>query len=138
VWHITCLSDHTENKEKDKTTFAPSKTEGCMKKTSDDKAISVEVGTQKVSASISHGALSRLGQVAAWLFPRKDAKAKITSALADAVAHKIKTGSRLNEVEQYFVGRMFDREVQAVTISEQLSHQVQAVLPDVQACVGMP
>jgi hypothetical protein len=103
-----------------------------MNQKKDEPALSVEVGAEHVGAQVSDRALSRFGEAAAWLFPKKDAKAKITAALAQRVAEKIKSGTPLDESELYFIGRMFDREARQLANTERIAERTQLFLPEVQ------
>ena len=104
-----------------------------MKKDEKDAALSVEVGTRGASARVSETALQKIGQAAAWLFPRKDANARITAAIADRVAEKIKAGTPLDEVERSFVGRMFEREARSLANAEEVAERVAELMAEVKA-----
>jgi hypothetical protein len=93
-------------------------------------ALSVGLTPEGATAQVSEGTLSKVGQAAAWLFPKKNAKAKVTAALADRVAEKIRSGAPLEEAERYLVSRLFEREARALENSEQAAEVVRAVLPE--------
>ncbi len=92
---------------------------------------SLAVGPHKVEASVSEGTLGKLGSAVAWLFQNKDARVKITSALAQRVSDKIATGDSLDENELAFVSRVFGKEARAIGNREIVAETVQRVLPEV-------
>lgn len=92
--------------------------------------MTIGVTPEGASAQVSEGALAKVGQAAAWLFPKKNAKAKITAAVADRVADKIRSGAPLDEDERNVVSRLFRREARALANSEQVAEAVHAVLPE--------
>lgn len=95
--------------------------------------VSVSVGPDQVRADVSEGALSKIGDSVAWLFTKKDAKAKITAALAARVSEKIKSGDGLDEHERWFVGLVFEKEARAIANQQEVADRVQQVLPEVSA-----
>ena len=98
----------------------------------DKPAIVVEVGSDRVSAQVSEGALARLGDAVAWLAPKHSAKVKITAALAESVAIKIKSHEALDDQDEYFVSAMFHKEARKLANQEAVAQRVGEVLPEVQ------
>lgn len=95
--------------------------------------VSLEVRPDGAAVHVSEGTLSSFGKAAGWLFPRKAAKVKITAALAERVADKIKEGSPLDDLERGFVGQVFAREARALANTESAAERVHQLLPEVQA-----
>ena len=98
----------------------------------DKPAISVDVGSDSISAHVSEGALARLGDAVAWLAPKHSAKVKITAALAERVAIKIKSHEALDDQDEYFVSAMFHKEARKLANQEAVAQRVGEVLPEVQ------
>ena len=98
----------------------------------DKPAIAVDVGPDSISAHLSEGALTRLGDAVAWLAPKHSAKVKITAALAERVAIKIKSHEALDDQDEYFVSAMFHKEARKLANQEAVAQRVGEVLPEVQ------
>lgn len=92
---------------------------------------SLSVGPHQVQASVSEGTLSKLGDAISWLFSKKDAQVKITSALAQRVSDKIAAGDLLDQNELLFVSRVFGKEARAIGNRQIVADAVQRVLPEV-------
>src|SRR5262245_20785777 len=93
--------------------------------------ISLELNAEGAAARASDQALSRLGEAANWLMPRRAAKVRITAALAERVAEKIRAGSPLNEAEMFFVGQFFEKEARLLGNRESAAEEIHRVLPEV-------
>lgn len=98
----------------------------------DKPAIAVEVGPDSISAHVSEGALVRLRDAVVWLAPKHSAKVKVTAALAERVAMKIKSHEALDDQEKYFVSAMFHKEARKLANQEAVAQRVGEVLPEVQ------
>src|SRR5215510_13203242 len=94
--------------------------------------ISLELNAEGAAARASDQALSRLGQAATWLMPGRAARVRITAALAERAAEKIRTGSPLNEAEMFFVGQFFEKEARLLGNREAAAEEIQQVLPEVE------
>jgi hypothetical protein len=93
--------------------------------------ISLEVKADGAAARVSDQALSRIGEAATWLMPRRAARVRITAALSERVAEKIRDGSPLNEDERFFVGLLFEKEGRLLGNREAAAEEIQRVLPEV-------
>ncbi len=93
--------------------------------------VSVEASLDKFKTNVSEGALTKLGEGIAWLFPKRDAKVKITAALAARVTAKIRKNKPLNDDELYFVSRVYDKDARQLMNVECVSERVLTVLPEV-------
>ena len=98
----------------------------------DKSAIAVDVGSDRISAHVSEGALALLGDAVAWLAPKHSAKVKITAALAESVAVKIQSHEPLDDQDQYFISAMFHKEARKLANQEAVAQRVGEVLPEVQ------
>jgi hypothetical protein len=103
------------------------------KKKRKDTAVSVSVGPSHVHAQLSEETLGKFGNAVTWLFPRWDAKAKISAAVAARVSKKIKAGEELDHQDRQFVGLVFDRQAGAIANQYAVAKRVQEVLPEVKA-----
>jgi len=99
----------------------------------EELGVTVSVGPDQLRADVSQGALSKIGEAVAWLFPKRDATVKITAALAARVSEKIKSGEVLDEQECWFVGLVFEKEARAIANQQEVADRVQQVLPEVSA-----
>jgi hypothetical protein len=98
--------------------------------------VSVSVGPDRLRADVSQGALAKIGDAVAWLYPKRDAKVKITASLAARVSEKIKSGDGLDEQERWFVGLVFEKEARAIANQQEVADRVQQVLPEVSSQVA--
>jgi hypothetical protein len=98
----------------------------------DKPAIAVDVGSESISAHVSEGALTLLGDAVAWLAPKHSAKVRITAALAERVATKIKSHEALDDQDEYFISAMFHKEARKLANQEAVAQRVAEVLPEVQ------
>jgi hypothetical protein len=98
-----------------------------------DAGASLSVGPDHVRAQVSEGALSKIGAGIKWLFPKRDAKVKITSALAMRVSEKFTRGEQLDEQERAFMSLMLDKQARALANREAVVERVYEVLPEVNA-----
>src|SRR5215831_11067179 len=96
-----------------------------------DPGASLSVGPDHISAQVSNRTLEKIGSAAKWLFPKKDARTKITAAMASRVTEKIKAGNVLEPHERDFVGLVFERDARALANREAVAYKVQEVLPEV-------
>lgn len=94
---------------------------------------SLSVGPDHVQAQVSERVLAKLGDAAAWLFPRRDARVRITAALAHRVSEKIAIGGELDQQERNFVSSVFDKEGRALSNREAVADRVNKVFPEVAA-----
>ena len=100
----------------------------------DEKSgVAVVVNSNGVEARVSEGTLTKLGTGADWLFPRKAARAKITAALAESVAEKIRSGIPLGQQEQYLVSLIFEKEARALANRQAATDRFVEVYPEVEA-----
>jgi Protein of unknown function (DUF2806) len=93
--------------------------------------LGLKVGADGVAASASDAALVRIGQAFNWLMPKKAARARISAALADSVAQKIRANSTLNEAELYFFAQVFEHQGRLLANREAVAEEVERVLPGV-------
>jgi hypothetical protein len=103
----------------------------------DKAAIAVDVGSDSIRAHVSEGALALLGGAVAWLTPKHSAKVKITAALAERVAIKIKSHEALDDEDVYFISVMFHKEARKLANQEAVAQRVAEVLPEVQERVQL-
>jgi len=94
--------------------------------------VSIAVSVDGAKAEVSNRALARIGEAAAWLFPKRAARVQITRALAQRVAEKIRSGESLDESERMFGALMFEKHARAIVNQTAAAERVRAILPEIE------
>jgi hypothetical protein len=99
-----------------------------------DKGSAIKVGVDRsgARAEISNRALTRVGDAAAWLFPKQAARVRITQALAERTAERIRSGQDLDEQERAFVAQLFKKEARAIANQNAAAERIREVLPEIE------
>jgi hypothetical protein len=101
------------------------------------KAAALAVNAKGVEASVTDEGLSKFGQAVRWLAPRKSAKAEITSAFTKRVTKKIGAGKVLDELEQHFLGMVFDREAARIANQVAVAERTHEVIAPVKESIRL-
>ncbi len=108
-----------------------------MAQTSDELSGKVAVSADGFEvAGKAKGVSAWFSGISQWLFPGWSARAKITAAISDRVADKIRSGEPLNDDERCLAALAYEQEAQVLLRKAALVERVEIVMPEVARLVG--